>query len=160
MSLREQFEKETGIKKEPDVEYPPFEMMSAYETHYYQKLSEWLESKVAELQSENNIKDKAIETWTRNFNRQAEELTTLKKENERLKIFQESNEHDTYRREEKIAELQSENERLTKHLATIRKGHTKMIEYDLSPAMVESELRKHLIEKMGWIPPEVEKDEA
>ncbi len=38
-------------------------------------------------------------------------------------------------------------------LQAIRKGHTKTVEYDLSPAMVESELRDKLIE-LGWKPPD------
>lgn len=38
-------------------------------------------------------------------------------------------------------------------LDAIRKGHTKTVEYDLSPAMVESALRNKLIE-LGWTPPQ------
>lgn len=37
-------------------------------------------------------------------------------------------------------------------LRDIRAGHTKTVEYDLSPAMVESALRQKLI-VLGWTPP-------
>jgi hypothetical protein len=37
-------------------------------------------------------------------------------------------------------------------LRKIRAGHTKTVEYDLSPAMVESALRDKLVE-LGWTPP-------
>ena len=53
-----------------------------------------------------------------------------------------------------IADLQKENERLHEQIRIMRLGYTKSIEYDLSPAMVESKLRTHLIEQMGWMPPE------
>ena len=78
MSLREQFEKETKILSIQSAYISSQDGMIKVPFNSDQYV-EWLESKVAELQSENSIKDKAIETWTRNFNRQADELTTLKK---------------------------------------------------------------------------------
>jgi hypothetical protein len=51
-----------------------------------------------------------------------------------------------------VAELQAEVDELNRQLMAIRKGHTKTVEFDLSPAAKESALRDKLIE-LGWTPP-------
>lgn len=58
--------------------------------------------------------------------------------------------------------LDAEMQRMARTLIAIRAGHTltlpagfgKTVEYDLSPAMVESALRAKLIE-LGWTPPAI-----
>lgn len=53
----------------------------------------------------------------------------------------------------RVRELEGRAADLERQLRAIRAGHTKTIEFDLSPAMAETELRKKLIE-MGWTPPQ------
>jgi len=57
-----------------------------------------------------------------------------------------------------VEELQAQLCESEDSLMKIRAGHTKTVEYDLSPAMVESRLRDKLIE-LGWTAPEDKEDE-
>ena len=55
--------------------------------------------------------------------------------------------------ESELSSITEERDDYIRQLTAIRAGHTKTVEYDLSPAMVESELRDKLTE-LGWASPE------